>query len=262
MHGINEFKYQLKGKDDYVQKRHFHNEIEIIYVVKGKGHIFKNDVLYDMQDHMLFFIDARNPHIVHPEKVEDYIRNKLVISADSFFDICETLGILDESKRLLDAPPTYFTEQEAINKCDSIFYRCSGFYNTEHKDGFIWGAILEFIIIYDDYPKKKSNQNTTVERIIKFIENCSFSDFSLNYMCNEINISKYYACHIFKKYVGMTIHEYILNKKIVKSRQLLTYSTMPIYEVAEKMGFNTSSSYVRFFKKETGLTPLQFRNSL
>jgi len=261
MHGINEFAYHFRGQDNFVQKNHAHNEIEIIHVVKGTGHMLKNGVLYEMRDIMLFFIDARIPHSVNPKETEHYVLNKIVIAADAFFSICDTLGVRKEAEACLLAPPVYLMHPDSTEQCDAIFARCLDCFQTNERKGLIWGSILEMLTMYDDYPKKKSTHNGIVETIIECVNELAFDNFSLERLCRKINVSKYYACHIFKKYVGMTIYEYVLSKKIAESKLLLTETDEPIYAIADKMGFNTSSAYVRFFKKEVGITPLQFRNN-
>jgi AraC-like DNA-binding protein len=69
-----------------------------------------------------------------------------------------------------------------------------------------------------------------------------------------------YFIKLFKKYLYKTPYEYILHKKINKSKAFLIGSNMPITEIAIMLSFESYSNYFNAFKKEVGLTPKAFRN--
>lgn len=58
---------------------------------------------------------------------------------------------------------------------------------------------------------------------------------------------------------GMTVLDWIHRRIIQQSKLLLMYSDLPVGEVAEQLNFSTPSSFCKFFKKKTGMTPLQYR---
>ena len=58
---------------------------------------------------------------------------------------------------------------------------------------------------------------------------------------------------------GMTVQDWIHRRIIQQAKLLLMYSDMPIGEIAEQLNFSTSSSFCKFFKKETHMTPRKYR---
>ena len=58
---------------------------------------------------------------------------------------------------------------------------------------------------------------------------------------------------------GMTVQDWIHRRIIQQAKLFLMYSDMPVGEIAEQLNFSTSSSFCKFFKKETNMTPRQYR---
>jgi len=66
---------------------------------------------------------------------------------------------------------------------------------------------------------------------------------------------------MLRNLTGLNTQQYIHNYLIEKSKQLLSTTNMTVNEVAFSLGFEYSQSFSKLFKKKTGLTPIQFRQS-
>ncbi len=64
-----------------------------------------------------------------------------------------------------------------------------------------------------------------------------------------------------KRHSGLTALQWIDRALIRKAKVLLHHTPMPVAEVAETLGFATPSFFIRFFHRQTGQTPLQYRKS-
>ena len=64
---------------------------------------------------------------------------------------------------------------------------------------------------------------------------------------------------MFKKYTGISPAKFIMNYKMLKAKELLTYTDMPVKEVATGSGINNAEYFSTLFKRETGLSPLDWR---
>lgn len=60
--------------------------------------------------------------------------------------------------------------------------------------------------------------------------------------------------------MGQSSKAYIQSRRMEEARHLLRYTSLPVGTIADHLGFDTPSYFVRIFTKETGQTPLQFRN--
>lgn len=73
------------------------------------------------------------------------------------------------------------------------------------------------------------------------------------------NISLAHFCNLFREHYRQTPQEYIRRQRILKSRYLLTRSQLSISQITEELGFCNDSHFCRIFKKNEGITPLQYR---
>ncbi len=78
-------------------------------------------------------------------------------------------------------------------------------------------------------------------------------------LASTANYSYSNVLRIFKKYTGYTISQYIQTTKINYAMELLKNSDMRIIEIAETIGYDSIANFNRLFKRNTGLTPTEFR---
>lgn len=77
------------------------------------------------------------------------------------------------------------------------------------------------------------------------------------------SITKWQTHHyikVFTKFMGVTPYQYILIRKIEKSKALLLDESIPITSIAFELGFMSYSNFINSFKKITDTTPKAFRN--
>lgn len=97
--------------------------------------------------------------------------------------------------------------------------------------------------------------------ILKYIDENYMLPIDLNYFSVMYHYSYDRFRHIFKEKTGMAPKEYILHKRLLRSKQLLKSETERITEIAFECGFYDSSQFSRIFKKTFGVTPLQYRKN-
>lgn len=87
---------------------------------------------------------------------------------------------------------------------------------------------------------------------------------SENELCERFGISRGYLCRSFKKQTGMTVRQYINTLKINYACHFLADSNSPntIAYIANECGFDSSSYFIRVFKKLMGLTPSAYRDKI
>ena len=83
--------------------------------------------------------------------------------------------------------------------------------------------------------------------------------FSLNAMAEHHHISRGECCRYFKKMMGMTITEFLLDYRLSKAAQWLTLTQMSITNISHSAGFRSASNFSAEFKKKTGKTPSEYR---
>lgn len=97
------------------------------------------------------------------------------------------------------------------------------------------------------------------ERAITYIQMYFSTDITIDEIAKGLFVSTAHLIRAFKKEIGMTPHQYLMQYRLHFAVQLLELSTYRVEEIAEKSGFYSASHFISCFKNEYGITPLQYR---
>jgi AraC-like DNA-binding protein len=81
-------------------------------------------------------------------------------------------------------------------------------------------------------------------------------------LARELNISYSSFRHTFHQHTGSSPHQYLLELRLARARNLLEQTALTIKEIAQQAGFEDEHYFCRFFKLKTGMTPGQWRSRL
>lgn len=84
--------------------------------------------------------------------------------------------------------------------------------------------------------------------------------WTIERMCREMNISRTHLHRLYAETFGVTCYNDVLNSKMEHAKHLLSNSSLPVHEISERCAFDNDVSFMRCFKKATGMTPTQFRS--
>jgi AraC family transcriptional regulator len=99
-----------------------------------------------------------------------------------------------------------------------------------------------------------------LKQAIAYINDRLDKDISLTDIASELDLSQYYFCRLFKKSIGLSPYQYLIQQRIEKAKQLLYQGKQSIAEIAVAVGFCDQSRLTHYFKRSTGLTPKQIQN--
>lgn len=135
----------------------------------------------------------------------------------------------------------------------------------KQEDAYKLAMLNAFIYsIGSKFDKLPSNLNpyedNLISSVIQYINLHYTEPLSLDKICEEFFVSKFYLNRRFKEYTKLTIYDYILSKRIALARRLIR-SGMTANETAEKCGFGDYSTFYRAFISKAKMTPKEFKNS-
>ena len=107
--------------------------------------------------------------------------------------------------------------------------------------------------------KELQNYNNYIEKSKTYIAKHIHGKIYLKEIGDELGINPSYLSRIFSQKEGTTLSEYILKEKVKVACNLLKYSDETVARIAEYMSFYSQSYFTLVFKKQMGITPLQFR---
>lgn len=94
--------------------------------------------------------------------------------------------------------------------------------------------------------------------VCDYINNHLGDDLSLDTLSAFFYLSKYHIAHIFKDHMGISLHQYIIKKRLQASKNGIL-SGLPLNQIMDQYGFHDYTSFYRAFKKEFGLSPTKYR---
>ena len=86
--------------------------------------------------------------------------------------------------------------------------------------------------------------------------------FSVERSAHKVRMSKSNFQHLYKKYFGVTFMQDIINGRIEHAKMLLLNTNLSISDVSKHCGYSNYAHFSRQFKANTGMTPLEYRESL
>lgn len=108
--------------------------------------------------------------------------------------------------------------------------------------------------------KKSCVTSKPVILCMDFIYSHISSRITIKELAEYTNLSPSYLSRLFKKELGISISDYISEKKIEKAENLLKYSDFTFIEIANYLAFSSQSHFIQTFKKAVGLTPKKYRD--
>jgi len=106
-----------------------------------------------------------------------------------------------------------------------------------------------------------STQTITVLELTSYIENNLENDITSQSLSEEFNMSVFQLHRIFNHLSLMPLMKYIRKRRLARGLFLLKETSLKIIDIAMQLGYKYEQSFIRAFKEEFNLTPLQYRKS-
>lgn len=100
-----------------------------------------------------------------------------------------------------------------------------------------------------------------VAMVKQILEDDYQNPHSLDSLSEFTGVSKYRLCRDFSDCIGIPPQKYLNQIRIAKAQQLLRTTSLTIHEIGSLTGMDNTNHFINMFKKNTGITPLQFRQN-
>ena len=248
-----------KYDSDWHSTLHTHPFTELFYVVDGKGEFNIQGQRFPVKANDFVII---NPQVEHtelssPDEPLEYI--VLGINGLSFSNLTPVsegghpfsfFNLRDEQKDIL----RYLNAmvQEATSQSMSYELVCHN--------------LLEILLIkilrhqhFDLEVGKQSKATKDISFIKHYLETYYHESIQLEDLASMTHLSRFYISHSFKKEIGMSPMEYLIDIRIKESKILLRTTNYSISQVADIVGLTTPTYFSKQFRKSTGISPTDYR---
>jgi AraC-like DNA-binding protein len=263
------------SKVDYFYNQwHFHPEIELIYIHKGRGTRFIGNDVHHFECDELCLIGSNMPHMWRsdPDYFLESSKLKLDVTViyfhhdflgNKFFNIPELKTIdllLEKAKRGIKITGnTRLQVQELIEKLS----QATGLERITILLGILEKIALcnELELINTIYSTEKIEKSEAdrLNRVFQYISDNFQRKITLTEIASVANLSAKAFCRYFKAKTRKTFNIFLLEVKVAHACNIILEKDITIYEVCYDSGFNNLSNFNRYFKKLINKTPLEFK---
>lgn len=122
------------------------------------------------------------------------------------------------------------------------------------------GLIIEDLLDKKDVGKEHKVKYLAVKAVSYMKENY-YNKLDLQTVADYLMISTWYLCKVLKQELDNSFVQLLNEIRIQEAKKLLVESNLKVYEICEEVGYTDNPYFTKTFKKYTGMTPNQYRNS-
>lgn len=250
---------------------HFHPELELIYINKGKGKTHIGNHLSYFNNSQLILIGANLPHNGFTDRLtangtETTVQFKSDFLGNDFINIPEMANVsalFDRAKKGIKF--NVETKMFIGPKINSLLE-----YNgLERVIKFL--EILDYLAKTEDYTllnadgialETNPQDSDKIRTIYKYVNTNFKQHITLDEIADKVSMTVPAFCRYFKKTTGKTFTQLVNEYRVVHATKLLNESQMSIADICFECGFNNFSHFNKQFNDVTGKSASQYRKEI
>lgn len=249
---------------------HFHNYYEVYFFLEGNVSIWIRDKAFPLKTGDVVVLPPGVPHraVIHDEDLPysrfvfwvstEYLQRMRQISEDFYY----VIQCAAERKQYI-----YHNEAVPFSAIQSKIFHLIEEINSERfgKESKVFISICDLVLhlnrmAYEqNNPRKRKEEQDLYQKLLMYIDNHLEQDISLEHLAKKFYVSKYYIAHLFKENTGISIHQYIMKKRLAACQNAIL-SNIGISKAYLMFGFKDYSNFYRAFKKEFGISPKEYKD--
>jgi len=252
-----------------VKYPHRHDFFEVLYLLKGSGYHVIDGNKYEIKPPCVFFMSPGQAHKLElSNDIEGYI---FIFTADFYLLNRSNQNSLIEFPFFYtihqDNPPLLLEKESDTRFLETLFRQSIaeikqvGDYTPE-----MLRSILDLILttcaaryqVYENVLNKGKGQ-ILVKRFFHLVEENHQKNLSLSDYSGMIGVTPNHLTQTVKLLTGKTSSQIIKSKQLMEIKRLLVHTNLSVSEIANQLNFDDQSYFTKFFKRETGITPIQYR---
>ncbi len=253
-----------------VQYPHRHDFFEVLYLTEGSGFHIIDSNKYEIKPPCVFFMSPGQAHkLEFSHDIGGYI---FIFTADFYLINQVNQNRLIEFPFFFtlqqDNPPLILHEKQDVEFIKSLFVK--GISELEKRNGqstHLFHSILDLILttcaaLYkvDKDSSLKGKGHIMVKKFLQLVEENYLKNLSVSEYAEMLAVTPNHLTQIVTQLSGKTSSQIIRAKQILEIKRLLVHTNLGVSEIAGRLNFQDQSYFTKFFKRETGMSPLQFRS--
>lgn len=257
--------------DNQLLPAHWHNHMEILYIVKGTLTANINEASYQLTLGDLLIINPKDIHYTHAHTDCHYYL--LQIPAIHLARMSSDWQLLHFLEYIPSSAQTNTLHEKLSTVIDELIR-----INRNQEKGYqllFLIQIYQFLyLIYTNASTQINEQNKSrnerdfkrIEESMQFVKKNYSRQFALSEVASSLSLSTEYFCRLFKKYTGQSFFTYVNQICLLRFYQDLLHTQESINFLMDKNGIVNYKGFMKMFKEAYGTTPhrlrMRYRDSL
>lgn len=240
-----------------------HNYYELYFLLSGNRRVFYENKMFSVDENTFCIIPPFHMHKTEGGACKRVIinvsPNLLTANEKSFLESCQNSVAFKLNPTKLNII-TELLEQGASVKLNDIHSKNQLMLSYMHV---ILDQMQQDLLIPLDFNAitNTSKKDTLVLNIVYYLNENFTKKITLEDLCNKFYISANTLCSRFQSSMHCSVMQYLSFVRISTAKKLLSTTNKTIEEIAEQCGYSSANYFSLIFKKEVGLSPLNYRKS-
>lgn len=254
---------------------HWHTDIEIIYVSEGTAQFHIDYEYFDSQAGDIILIRPNALHSIHPIQRATHTMDVLHFNLDlvgishkniATLKYLQPLynGDFEFARRIQPDAPGYEEIKSCLLDCMKNGRDQGPFYELRIKsqlNELLYLLYSHHYIVEKKFSTEAYRREEKIRLVLDHISDHYQEELMIEQLAELCNFSPTHFMNFFKKQLGISCMEYIIQFRLKKAAHLLQHSDQAIIEIASQSGFNNLSNFNRQFKKYYETTPSHYRKA-
>ncbi len=233
-----------------IYRPHGIEDCQLLYIKSGRGEVLIDNTVHELNEKSILFLPPNSPHNYYP--VTHAMNTRYITFGGSGTADFKTMPAFVRTS----------TSDFDFSKWYKLLYKYK--YTPNHEKSLsvtLYASLLDFKTFISLNASASSFAAKKNAYILAMHEMANNYALSLSDIAEKLNLSEAHFCRTFKAFTGMRPIEYLNFLKIHRAKELLKSTDTAIARVAELSGFQSSSYFTMLFKRYTGTTPKEYRNT-
>ena len=251
--------FHIRDKKDIKFEYHHHDFSKIVILIDGDLTYYIEGKAYILKPWDILFVNKNEIHkpVVNPNKY--YERIVIWLNPDFMAKYAQNnYNLLRLNMKSIDIIKNLIQDIQNCNNSNE-------FGSEILKESLFVQLMVLMNRLFLNSDKNRDIEDIqydkTIEGVLNYINSNLENDLSIDTIASEFFISKYYLMRKFKNQIGSSIHNYVVQKRLILARSLIS-DGLSMSSVCSRCGFNDYSSFVRAFKKVYGVSPSNYNPTI
>ena len=244
-------------------RSHIHNEIEILYIVKGCSTIQISNNIFQAHAGDLFFVNPLDVHAIEINTTEPYCHHCVCFDCSLIAD----KKLADELQKGYIAIPHYFAANEGITASLSALF--IGMHEAVNQNSvallfevtalvsMIFSLLINNNLLINNLGG--NNETAFCSEVIFYISLHYFEKLTSKEVAQSLFYTQSHFCRKFRSIFGASFSEYLNMYRLLVAKEKLTTENKSVGAIAAECGFHSANYFTANFKKTFKITPLKYR---